>query len=88
MADKRYVWIVDGEPEFPVVGTLADYAHDWEYSRYGDVALSPHVWLFDTGEPVQQIVIVRSEGTDDRDYLYYSLTVADETVCARVDGRS
>lgn len=82
----QFVWVVAEELS---IGTLAEYAVDWESCRQQDITISPFVWrVSSVGDLQMHKVHITFNGKDGSDYLNYSLTVLNDTVCAQIDGRA
>lgn len=80
---RRYVWQDGGHLQ---TGTLYDYARTWEHAVYGDCHDDLSAELRTWDETYR--LTVDNLGTDNRDWMRYRLTVANEAVHVRIDGRS
>lgn len=80
---RWYVWQGGGRLQS---GTLYDYASTWEHVVYGDCRDELSAELR-TGDETYQLT-VDNRGTDGCGWMWYRLTVGNESVHVRIDGRS
>ncbi|WP_280245705.1 hypothetical protein [Nocardia abscessus] len=80
---RRYVWQTAG---YLTVGTLKDYARQWEDYEYDDEqgALGAELRTWDE----TYTLTTRHLGTDEQDYIHVELRAGDEWVYVHIDGRS
>jgi len=95
--DTVYIWLMSDQEGTgisagrPAMGTLRDYAKNWESAYYTGENL-PSLVLYtyeylDRGPVAHQVSITRGP-VDENDYISYNIDVNGETAIVRIDGRA
>lgn len=86
MADRRIVYVVEGEP---FVGTIESYAKALVHGHYAGIGVDATVWTVGRNglEPTLAKVTMSDYDEDDWAYLTVELEFS-ETATAKIDGRA